>query len=503
MTVNPQFTSAATLAGILSPVMLVQATTLVPRSTGRPFREFPVELSPRAQKLITRTLGRSASPEGKAAKLEGLAGLYRRQPNLTDDLLEETCKFLMSSNSAEGYREKLSALNEMLKIQPHLSPAFVAQLRVLVDHSPGLDARTMVLDQVTSMLGKNPALSPETLREVRVFVNEGKSTADRRLKLGSLNAMMVRYPTLESDRIKTIGEAVNRDSELSSRRALLRGYEQAFKHQPTIPAQSLKAMADLVYRESSQQGQEERAATAVRVLRLHPEAGPEVLQGLTAAATNALTPHDGTLRARVVANDHLIAHQLGLSTDQMFALAPVAATAGGCAAAGLLHPDSALSMAQDSLQVCRQRADFYTEACSLSRDKLLRRYQAREIELRQKHIARLVVLPFLTVGAGAALAAGAFGLALGPTIGVTIGAALMTLPIGKVRLDRASENALRTELAKERDTWASELGKRQRIDPALQALLAAQSGARANLREHEEAVVVGAVRVRRKGYEEE
>lgn len=483
--------------------MLVQATTFVPRSTAAPFREIPAQLSPRAQKLITRTLDQSGSPEGRAAKLEGLASLYRRQPNLSDDLLEETCKFLKSSNSAEGYREKLSALDEMLKIQPGLSPALVAQLRVLVDHGPGLDARTMVLDQVTSMLGKNPAMTPETLREVRVFVNEGKSTADRRLKLSSLNAMMVRFPALESDRIQAMGQAVNRDSELSSRRVLLRGYEQAFKHQPTISSESLTAMADLVYREPSEQGQEERAATAVRVLRLHPEAGPDVLQSLSSAASDALTPHDGTLRARVAANDHLIAHKLGLTTDEMFALAPVAASTGACAAAGLLHPDSALSMAQDSLQVCQERTDFYTEACSLPRERLLRRYSKREIELRQKHIARVVVLPFLAVGAGAAVAAGAFGLALGPTIGVTIGAALATLPIGKVRLDRASERSLRAELGSERESWSSELSKRQRIDPALQALLAAQPGDPSRVREHEEAVVVGAVRVRRKGYEEE
>lgn len=463
-------------------------------------------LSLSALQAITGCVNKSAQLEGRRAKLEGFVTLYRHHPGLRDEVLQEIVWFVNGSSCPEGYQAKLAALDKMLKLQPGMSPKFVRQLRLLVDHSSGVPARVMKLDAVTSMLEKSPDLKPETLGCMRNFVNESNSLEGRRLKLGALNSMLQRCPTLDDHRIRVLGHAVNQDPDLSARRVALRTMEQAFRWQPDVSAKSLKAMAGFIYKETSQAGLEERGSTVARLLRLDPKASSDDLEYVSDQAKSALTAADGTLRARVAVNDLLVANRLGMSLPRMLELSSVSATAGAAVAAGLLHPDSPLSMAQDSLQVCRERTQHFADAAALPREKLLRVYQKRELEVRQKYLYKIALCAGAAalVGGGAAMLASCFVPLSTPAMwGITAAAAGISLPYAKVQVDRAAERHVRNELVEQRDYWQGQLATHQRIEPAIESLLARQKPPAPGVHEREEAILVGSIRVRRKGCEEE
>ncbi len=462
-------------------------------------------MSADALKAIALCVNKSSHIDGRRAKLEGFTAIYRHTPHLRDEVLTEIIALVNGSNCPEGYAEKLAALDDMLKLQPDLKPKFVTQLRLLVDHSTGVPARAMKLDSVKSMLEKNRDLTPEFLGTVRGFVNESNSNEGRRLKLGTLNGILQRCPTLDEARVKAMGAAIHKSPDLPERRVALKSLEQAFRFQPNVPAETLTSMTGFIYGETDRNGLEERGSTAVRLLRLDPASNSDAMKYVAAEAKSSLTAVDGTLRARVAVNDLLVANRLGMSLDRMFELSSVASTAGAQIAAGLLHPDSPLSMAQDSLQVCRERAQHFGDAAALPREKLLRVYQKRELEVRQKYLYKIAVIAgaaALVGGCGAMVAQCFVPLSTGAIWGITAASAGLSLGYGKVQVDRAAERHVRRELEGERDYWRGQLERHERIEPAIESLLAGQKSTAPGVHETEEVVVVGAIRVRRKSGEE-
>lgn len=464
------------------------------------------DLSLRALKTITGCIKKS-SGEAARIKLEGFLALYRHHPGLQDEVLTEIVDLVNGSNSPEAFQDKLSSLDGMLKIQPNLSPLFVKQLRLLVDSASGVPARALSLDAVRSMLAKNPSMTPEMVGAMRGFVIKSKTADSRRLKLAALDQIMQYSPGLDCQRVKAIATAVDKDSEGSSRRILLKGMADAFRWQPGLSAESLQTMGKFVYQEPDRQGMEERANLAVRLVRLAPDSGPREMGYVADQAAAALTPLDGTLRARLAVNDLLVAHHLEMSRDQMMALAPLPSPAGATVAAGLLHPDSALSMAQDSLLICKERAQHFTDAAALPSEKMLREYEKRSIEVRGHSLYKIPLVAgvaALVGGAGGMLAQFVVpSLTTGGVWGIAAAAAGLSLIYAKNVVDRDSESHVRRELCQQRDFWSHQLAAHERVEPTLEALLATRKTTPPGVHETETVIVVGSIRVRRRPCEEE
>ncbi|MEW6278712.1 MAG: hypothetical protein AB1758_08835 [Candidatus Eremiobacterota bacterium] len=462
------------------------------------------DLSMQALGMLAECVNASESIEGRRAKLEGFALVYSTRPDLSDDQLRAIDRLVRGSNCADGYRAKLEAVSGMLRVQPALSPEFIRELKELVDASEGVPNRRSRLGHVQLMLTRQPQLSPELLRSMAKFVNESTSDEGRELKLTSLNSMLRMNPALTQEQVDAVAKSVNAGYGVPDRRASLAAFEQALKNQRDMGPEALQELGDFVNRGKGPEAKAEYASLALQVL------GRGELARLEEALDGAPDREDGLVRAHVTANDLVVCHGLGLKLEDLPALPPGPALC--LTPTALLQEDSEAALIHDSMLRCHQRLDHYEARLCLPQDDLFR-VEKKMFSSRWSACAPGYYAKLAGIGLGIGLACAGVSLllpgsvqtvALAGSAVLGLGTALVCAPRLKRPVYAGIEAQMRSELDGRRAFWDAQLAARREQQPRLAALLAARPDARpgAGVREEDEMVLVGGVRVARRKAEE-
>ncbi len=479
-------------------------------------------LTPSAIRSLAGAVDESETLEGRRAKLQGFQRLYQAQPALSEDVLGEMGRLVCGSNGVEGYSMKFDYLSRMLKVQPGLSADFVRQLRLLVDESNGVKGRRLKLQNVLAMLEKQPGLSPAMLRATTGYVNESNSLEGRGLKLGSLVGMLSKNPALKPSQVEALASGVNACPGMPSRRAAVAGYEAVLEAAPALGPDVLREMGRFLSQPGTDVGRTEYTRMAVQVVQGDPGVSASTFGYLRQATAGAYTALDGTARATLAYNDLLIARGLGKRPDELATLKPAAgASEGACLSLPLqvlaqLRNRPELELCQRNIDEARQQANRFEQALQGSTDQVIQANYERYSQLWEQHREGLNgKLQLAGLGLGVAAAVGMLFIpgvrslaAIGLFGGVFLGSRLAKKPLQKIQ-NKKLAGIIRTEMEPVRDGWKARQAAQEAQQVRVEAYLAADLWETLktdpnrippgqNVREGEDAVVIGGIRVPRR-----
>lgn len=480
------------------------------------------DLSPGAIRSLAQAVDASETLEGRRAKLQGFEQLYRTRPDLGEDVLAEMGRLVSGSNGIEGYAMKFDYLSRMLKVQPRLSADFVRELRLLVDESNGVEGRRLKMGHVLAMLEKQPGLTPAMLRATIGYVNESNSLEGRGLKLGSLVGLLGKNPNLDPAQVEAMASGVNACPGMPSRRAAVAGYEKALEAAPALGPDVLREMGRFLSQPSTDAGRTEYTRMAVQVVQGDPAVSASTFGYLRQATAGAYTALDGTARATLAYNDLLIARGLGKRPEELATLTPPGgATEGTSLSLPLevleqLRNRPELELCERNVAEARQQASHFEQALKGSTDQVIQANYERYSQLWEQHREGLNGKLQLA-GLGLGVAAGV-GMMLIPEVrslaaiglfgGVFLGSRLAKKPLQKLHNKKLAE-IIKREMEPVRDGWKARQAAQEAQKTHVESYLAADLWQTLktdpnrvppgqNVREGEDAVVIGGIRVPRR-----
>lgn len=479
------------------------------------------DLSPRAIQVMARGVDASETLEGRSCKMRGFEQLFRACPDLREDVLSEMSALVCGSNGTEGYAVKFGSLARMLRTQPKLSAEFVRALRGLVDESNSVAGRELKLRNVEAMLQKQPGLTPAMLRSAAGYVNESNSLEGRGLKLQSMVTLLGRDPNLEAAQVDAIASGVNACPGMASRRVAVAGYEQVLQTAPRTSPDILREMGRFLSAPATDAGRTEFTKMAVQVVQGDPQVTAGTFRHLRSAAAGAYTDADGSARAEVAYNDLLIARGVGKPVEELATLTPARAAQGANVSLPLnvmelLRGRPELKLSEENVATAHRQVTFYEQSLAGTTDQVIQGNYSRYSQLWE---ARRPALnsQIQLIGLGVGLAA-CIGMLLVPAVrsvavlgmfgGVFLGSRVASKVMSK-RLNHKIAEQIKSEIKPVKSYWEGQVASQQAQKVRVESYLAADLWQTlqtdpnrvppgSNVKESDEAVVIGGVRIGRR-----